>query len=164
MRTYDREAFALAYVSSLSKVVPGMDGEREGYAPALLAHREALAGGLQRLFGVDLNEVSGPAAPLLVLFRRTALSYLTITSPGDGFLEASLLLDQLAEFGIAGEVVGDLERIQSINGDSRALHLGVMATLLGAILGKDADRVVTDDDLREIGVDPTPPDPNDYGF
>jgi hypothetical protein len=39
-----------------------------------------------------------------------------------------------------------------------------MATLLGAILGKDADRIVTDDDLREIGVDPTPPDPNDYGF
>lgn len=165
MRTYDREAFALAYVDALSRAVPGMDAEREGYAPVLFAYREALLDGLQRLFDLDLGgELSGPAGPLLMLFRRTAQSYASITGPGDGYLEAGLLINTLAEFGIAGEVLGDLERIQATNADSRTVHMSVLTTLLGALLGERADRVVTEAELRAIGVDPIPPDPNDYGF
>ncbi|HEX4222659.1 MAG TPA: hypothetical protein VHZ97_09880 [Pseudonocardiaceae bacterium] len=164
MRHYDREAFALAYVDALSSEVPGMDGERAGYAPALFAYREALLGGLQRLFGIDFDDISGPTGPLLMLFRATARSYLAITTPGDDFLEGGLLVDRLAEFGIAGDVLGDLESLQAGNAESRAIHLRVLTTLLGAVLGADADRVVTEKQLRDIDVDPTPPDPNDYGF
>jgi hypothetical protein len=164
MRSYDREAFALAYVEALSRAVAGMDGERDGYAPALFAYREALVVGLQRLFGLDLEDLTGPLGPLLLLLRGVARSCAAIASPDGDLLEGSLLVDQLAEFGIAGDVIGDLESIGAGNDESRAIHLHVLTTLLAAALGEDADRVITEKDLRAIGVDPTPPDPADYGL
>ncbi|HEY4460494.1 MAG TPA: hypothetical protein VGN81_39715 [Pseudonocardiaceae bacterium] len=158
MGTYDREALALAYVESLSEAVVGMHSDREGYPDAVLAHRKTLINGLQRLFDIDFDATG----PLLALLRDTARSYLAITSPGGGLTEQ--LIIRLTEFGIAGDVLGDLEQIQATNADSRAIHLRVLTTLITALLGDKADRIVTDDDLRAIGVDPTPPNPNDYEF
>jgi hypothetical protein len=146
MRIYDREALALAYVDARSRQVPD-------------EYREALAAGLQRLFGVDLDAASGPAAPLLALFRAVASSYAANTGLGSDMIEDRRLINGLAEFGIAGDVLGDLEQIQVINTDSHAIHLHVLTTLLSAILGAEADRLVTEDELRAIGVDPTPAHP-----
>jgi hypothetical protein len=162
MGTYDREALALAYVESLNDHVAGMHSDREGYPDAVLAHRKTLINGLQRAFGIDFDTTSGANAVLLTLLRDTAHSYLAITGPGSGLNEE--LISRLAEFGIAGDVLGDLEQIQSVNDDSRDIHLHVLTTLVTALLGDRADLVVTDDDLRALGVDPTPPNPNDYEF
>jgi hypothetical protein len=164
VRSYDREALALAYVDALSREVPGMDGERAGYASALFSHRSELVSGLQRLFGLDIDDLFSPTEPLQILFQGVARSYAAIVSPDNGLLEGELLLDQLAHHGIAGDVLGDLEKIQAGNVESRAIHLRVLTTLLAAMLGENADRVFTEKDLRAIGVDPIPPDPNDYGF
>ena len=162
MGTYDREALVLAYVESLSDRVAGMHGDRDGYPEAVLAHRKALISGLQRLFDIDLDATSGPNGPLLALLRETAQSYLAITGPGSGLNEQ--LINRLTEFGIAGDVLGDLDQIQAANADSRAIHLRVLSTLITVLLGDKAELVVTDDDLRAIDVDPAPPNPNDYEF
>jgi hypothetical protein len=162
MGTYDREALALAYVESLNDHVAGMHSDREGYPDAVLAHRKTLINGLQRLFDIDFDTTSGPNGVLLTLLRDTARSYLAITSPGGGLNEQ--LISRLTDFGIAGDVLGDLEQIQATNADSRAIHLRVLTTLITALLGDKADLVVTDDDLRAIGVDPAPPNPNNYEF
>ena len=138
MRTYDREALALAYVESLDKTVAG----------------NSLISGLQRLFDIDLDATSGPNAPLLALLRATAHSYLAITGPGDiSRLDTEALITRLTEVGIAGDVLGDLDRIQETNEDSRAIHLHVLTTLITVLLGDKADLVVTDDDLRAVGVE-----------
>lgn len=162
MGTYDREALVLAYVESLNDHVAGMHSDRAGYPEAVRAHRTALISGLQRLFGIDLDATSGTDGALLALVRDTARSYLAITSPGGGLGEQ--LIDRLAEFGIAADVLGDLDAIQAGNADSRTIHLHVLTTLITALLGDRADLVVTDDDLRAIGVDPAPPNPNHYEF
>lgn len=166
MRTYDRRAFALAHAEAKITYVGGADGERVGYGPALTEYRTALLAGLERLFGlrVDIDSVPGLTKALVMLFNSTVHSYLAITSPGGGSLESGLLHTVMDRAGVSDQVSRDLAVIHESNTRSREAHLNILTTLLGAMLGDNADRVVHDDELRAIGVNTTAPDPHDYDF
>jgi hypothetical protein len=163
---YDRRAFALAFAEAQRTRVGGVDAERAGYVSALLTYRAALLAGLERLFGLrlDFDAVPDGMKALLMLFRSTAKSYLAIASPGDGYLEAGLIHARLARAGVRDRVLRGLQRIDASNAESRAAHLDILEALLGVMLGANADRVVREEELRAIGVNPTPPDPGDYDF
>ena len=166
MNTYDRRAFARAYADAQRTRVDGIDGERVGYAGALKEHRAALLAGLERLFDLRLDMDSLPSGTkaLFMLFRGTVRSYVDIKGPGDGFLEAGLLHKAMENAGIDEAVGRDLDSIRALNEQSRTTHLDILTTLLGAMLGDNADRVVSEADLRAIGVNPIPPNPNDYDW
>lgn len=167
MITYDRRAFALAYVQAESTAdVSGFDAERVGYLDALKAHRVAFLTGLERLFGlrVDFESVPSAVKPLAMFLRSTLRSCVALRTPTDGYLEGGLIIRAMKHAGVEDQITSDLTVIRESNERSRAAHLDILTTLLAAMLGDAADRVVTEDEVRAIGVDPTPPDPNDYDF
>jgi hypothetical protein len=134
--TYDRRAFAVAYVEARMPAIGGVDAERDGYGPALLEHRAVLLAGLERLLGLRLEFGSVPdgMGALLMLLRSTARSCSAITAPGAGFLEASLLHQRLEQVGVHDVVLRDLDRITALNAESRAVHLDLLDTLFAVLL------------------------------
>ncbi|MFI6867617.1 hypothetical protein [Nocardia sp. NPDC050406] len=166
MTTYDRRAFALAYIEASSIADIGIDGERTGYPEALREHRTAVLTGLERLFGLTLRQEAMPTnlSPVFMVFRSVARSYLSITGPMDGYLEAGLIHKRLEEAGVHDDFLRGIGRIADLNAESRAAHLHLLTTLLGVLLGDHADRVVEAEELRAIGVNTVPPNPSDYEF
>jgi hypothetical protein len=159
--SFDRYRFALAYADTLDTTA---GHESSAYAAALREHRAALLAGLERLFGLRLafDTVPDRLKPILMVLRSTARSYLAIQGPLSSYLEAGLIFTRLREVGAQDSVERDLDRIEECNTDSRAAHTELMATLLGVLLGDNADRVVSEDELHAIGVHTDQPDPNDY--
>ncbi|MEV8438475.1 hypothetical protein AB0425_13945 [Actinosynnema sp. NPDC051121] len=163
MTTYDRRAFAQAFLDAHPDARHGLYYS-QAYDTALREHRQRVLDGLQRLFGLSLSfDGVTRYRGLLVLFRSTARSYLAITGPGDGFLEAGLIFWQLAEAGVEEPVHEGLARITALNDQSREAHLAVLETLLAVLLGDRADATFTSADLAAVGVDDTAgPDTADY--
>lgn len=163
MITYDRRAFAQAFLDAHPDARHGLY-YNEAYNTALREHRQRVLDGLQRLFGLTLS-IGGATRHrgLLALFRSTARSYLAITGPGDGFMEAGLIFRQLAEAGVEESVHEGLARITALNTQSRDAHLAVLETLIAVLLGDRADATFTSADLAALGVDDTAgPDSADY--
>jgi hypothetical protein len=52
--------------------------------------------------------------------------------------------------------------IRALSEESRRVHLEMLDVILQIALRRQANRAFSADDLRQIGVDPTPPDPKDY--
>lgn len=164
MTTYDRRGFALAYAGAQHIENLGTDGERMGYIDALQVYRTALLKGLEQLFGLTLglNSVPDGMSALFMVFSSTVRSYAAITRPLAGLMEGGLIHVQLEKAGIDESIAADMDRIARCNDESRAAHLDLLDTLMGAFLGDNADRVVTEEELRAIGVETTPPNPNNY--
>lgn len=164
MSTYDRRGFAAAYADAQNTHVPGADGEREGYPEALHEYRIALLSGLERLFGLRLDYESVPEGmrPVLDVLDSTVRSYLAISGPMDNYLEAGLTFIRLQQAGVLEQFVAQLHRIDECNTESRTAHLDSLETLIGVLLGDNANRVVSEDELRAIGVETVPPNPDDY--
>ncbi|HET9143479.1 hypothetical protein, partial [Actinophytocola sp.] len=80
------------------------------------------------------------------------------------YLEFGLIDIRLGQAGIREPVYSRLESIRASNAESRTAHLEILDRLLEAMLGESADRVIQEEELRAIGVEPTPPDPGDYDF
>ncbi|WP_086823789.1 hypothetical protein [Allokutzneria sp. NRRL B-24872] len=135
MTSYDRRGFALAYVEALRPPLGASDSERD------------MPSGMGALF---------------MLFRSTAVSCSEVR--GSGFLEAGLLHEQLEEAGVHERVTADLERVSACGTQLRAAYLDVLESLLVAMLGDRADRVVSEAELHAIGVSTTRPDPFDYDW
>lgn len=156
MITYDRRAFARAYLDAHPDAKDGYYYS-EAYNTALREHRQRVLDGLQRLFGVTLDAegVLAEHGALLMLFRGTARSCLSITAPGEGAAEAGLLFRQLAGTSAQQHVLDGLRRIADSNTRSRDAHLDVMETLIEVFLGDRAGATFTSADLAAIGVDDT---------
>ncbi|GAA2968869.1 hypothetical protein [Actinokineospora diospyrosa] len=162
MDTYDRKAFVLAYANANDPDIT--DPKPGGYFDAVRTHRAELLAGLERLFELELTAEAAPDPPLFLLFRATARSYLAITGPMSGFLEAGLIHKRLEQVGAHEVVLRDMGRITEINAESKAAHLDILDTLVAHLLGDRADRVFTVDDLAAIGVSTTPPSHDDYDW
>ncbi|GAA4009498.1 hypothetical protein GCM10022247_34550 [Allokutzneria multivorans] len=164
MTSYDRRAFALAYVEVLRPPLGALDSELDGYVPALSKYLKQLLDGLERLFELRLDRDGMPQrmGALFMLFHSTAVNHTEV--PGWGFLEAGLLHTQLEEAGVHERVMADLERVSACNAQLRAAYLDVLESLLVAMLGERADRVVSEAELDAIGVSTIRPDPCDYDW
>ena len=115
----------------------------------------ALLNTLQSLFGVRVTD-SAPgwkAGALAMLFQSTADSYLSISTPWTGFLEAGLLHRALDESEEAGKRVYELtDRIGELAEQNRTLHLEMMCTLF-ELLNGHVRTVITSKDLLAAGFD-----------
>ncbi len=110
---------------------------------------------LQTCFGIRLSGegLSFDQRVLWSLFESTVGSLLQITSPWDGYLEASLLHKKLEASGEPGRVVDRASRvIGEANTASEAAHREILSALFQAIFG-ECQRVVTSEELREAGFD-----------
>lgn len=165
-QAFGRRELALAYANAQNTRVSGVDAERAGYDSALREYRNSLLAGLERLFGLrlDFAAMSGGMSPVFMAFRSTVHSYLAITGPMDGHLEAGLLHNRLEEAGVHESFLSGIGRIAEINAESRAAHLDLLDVMLGVLLGAGAERVVSVEELHAIGVGTTPPDPSDYDW
>ncbi|MFC0540232.1 hypothetical protein [Kutzneria chonburiensis] len=97
-----------------------------------------------------------------MLFNKTARCYAGITTPSDGWLEAGLLVRRLEETGRQEEIYDRMGRINDLAEQSRQLHLELLDSLLSIMLHERRDDVFTADDLRAVGIDPTPPQESDF--
>jgi hypothetical protein len=124
--------------------------DRRGFA---LAYADA-----QNVGNVGARRTS----PLSMVFASTMRSYAAITGPMAGSLEAVLVHVRMEQAGIHESFLTDMGRIDRCNNESLTAHLDILNTLIGVLLGDNADRVVPEEELRAIGVQTTPPSPYDY--
>jgi hypothetical protein len=88
---YSRRDLVRAYLGAQQRGFGGHYAESPTFNDALAAHYLSLLDGLQRLFGLSLERDSIGAShnpALLMLFRATADSLLSLRTPWSGFLEA----------------------------------------------------------------------------
>lgn len=149
---YTRRDLAQAVLDAHPDSKRGLDLFRGGFSDAMKAHQERVRDGLLKAFGVDLE-----AEPVLAfMLGKTARTNAVITSPGDGFGEAGLLVQRLEHTGVLSRI-GD---IRKLNEQSREAHLDIADELIG-LMGPTVD-TVTSADLLALGVDDTPPNSSDY--
>ncbi|MDU0291576.1 hypothetical protein [Saccharothrix longispora] len=157
MITYDRRALAKAYADVHPDAKDGYY-YNAAFNTALREHRQEVLDGLQRLFGVALDDLGGWPAEvraLYLLFRGTIKSYVAVDGPLSGAGEAGLLYKQLAGTDRQQHVLASLDRITACAVRSREAHLDVLESLIEVVLGDRRDMTVTSADLKAIGVDDT---------
>ncbi|GIM96682.1 hypothetical protein Ato02nite_084750 [Paractinoplanes toevensis] len=163
---YQRRDLVHAYLGAQQRSFGGYYAESPTFNGALKAHYLSLLDGLQRLFGVILDGDLGanPKPALLMLFRSTADSLLTLRTPWSGFLEAGLIhrnLEEAGEWGVRVTRAG--ERINAALTDAREGHLDMLDALVAAMLGDRADLTITEADVRAAGIDIlAEPNPTEY--
>lgn len=131
-----------------------LDMFRGGFSKDMKAHQVRLRDGLLKAFGVDVSS----HAALNMMLNATLESNAAIRGPMSNFGEASLLVRKLEDTGVLDKV----GEISALNEMSRKAHLEIAEELIG-LMGPTVDRV-TSEDLKEIGVDDTPPNRFDYEF
>jgi hypothetical protein len=88
-----------------------------------------------------------------MLFRATVKSYLRLTTPFSGFLEAGLIVGKIEQLGPQGETIFRLNNnIEELTEKSGETHLQLLYDLFTAIYGK-RDLIVTTHDLKARGFD-----------
>jgi len=116
---------------------------------------KALLSVLQSLFGVSVTDSAAGWKPasLAMLFHSTADSYLAISTPWAGFLEAGLIHRALDESGEAGKRIYVFsDEIRGLAEQNERLHLEMMYTLLELRHGP-VGMVITSKDLLAAGFD-----------
>ena len=164
---FDRQDLIRAYLGAQKRGYGGYYAESPTFNAALAAYYSSLLDGLQQLFGLRLNgrDLGGvPRPSLLMLFRSTAESLLTLRTPWSGFLEAGLIHRDLDEAGEPGARVHQAgERIGAAIDEARAGHLEMLDALLVTLLAERADSVFTEDDARAAGIEFLPrPNTTEY--
>lgn len=120
---------------------------------------------LEQLFGVDFASPPPSQLALWMLFRATGASYLSLRTPGSGFLEGGLIVQKIEALGSQGEqMLSSLKQIEEITQTSRELHLQLLYDLFEGIYGK-RDLVVTPQELAARGFDTSkaPQEADDWG-
>jgi hypothetical protein len=159
MADYDRRALARAYADVRHDGSPA-----GGYQAAMRVHHQQILSGLQDLFGVTLEPtIPAEHRPLFVLFESTIASLDAARTPWDDHPEAGLIHQRLEETGQSQAIAAASDRIKDLVAQSREAHLDILTAVLEPILGDRATKVFTSADLRNIGIDDTPPNSTDYG-
>jgi len=110
---------------------------------------------LQSLFGIQVvdSDTGWKAGTLAMLCQSTADSYLSISTPWTGYLEAGLIHRALEELGDTGKRVYELSsRIEELAEQNRTLHLEMMRELIESRHGQ-VGMVVSSKDLLAAGFD-----------
>jgi hypothetical protein len=119
------------------------------------AYYEGLLNTLEGLFGLRLSRdaLSFDQRVLWMLFEGTVYSLVRITSPWDGYLDATLLHRKLEQCGEPGQAVDQASAlIHEANKSSETAHHNMLYALFLAIFGK-YERVVTSEELLQAGFD-----------
>ncbi|GAA2689017.1 MULTISPECIES: hypothetical protein [Actinosynnema] len=156
MIDYDRRALVEAYIAVQPETRQEPYGSNTAFATAMLAHRKRVLDGLQRLFGVVLEREATPQnqRALFFMFNRVIASYLKVSAPGDGMVDATAIYQQLEQNGLERTaLISGLTRIRECNEQVREHHLEVLDVLVGVFLGDRADATFTSADLAALGVD-----------
>lgn len=150
MADYDRRALARAYADV---------HQAGGHRAATRVYHQQILSGLQDLFEVTLEPAAVPAEhrPLFDLFESTVASLGAARTPWDEHQETGPIHRCLEQTGQAPEIAAASDRIKDLVAQSREAHLDILAALLSPILGAKSAAVFTSADLRDIGVDDTPP-------
>ncbi|MET0235622.1 MAG: hypothetical protein ABW224_13335 [Kibdelosporangium sp.] len=160
---YDVRAFAKAYVDAQPDGESGFMPGHASYSAAMKVHHQQILAGLQDLFefAPDSPERSTGQLAFLGLFRDLVASYHRIMQPVTRHAETGPLTRQLEDAGQREMYSAGMARIDQARQLSAEAHLDVMAGLLANLLDGQAAKVFTSADLRAIGIDDTPPDPDD---
>ncbi|TSA87872.1 hypothetical protein FNU79_01080 [Deinococcus detaillensis] len=87
-------------------------------------------------------------------FRSTVRSYLALTTPYSGYLEAGLLHKTIEELGDQGQKIQDIEKILMEHASALTkCHLDSMEAMFTVLYGV-IERQVTRDELLSYGFDP----------
>jgi hypothetical protein len=149
---YDYRKLVKIYIETQREHHPNLDFKQ--YYAGLLAS-------LEQFFDVALSSPPSkppPGSPpaglaLWMLFRATVRSYLRLTTPFSGFLEAGLIIRMIEQLGPQGETIFRLDNnIVELTKKSEETHLQLLYELFTAIYGK-RDLVVTSQDLKAKGFD-----------
>lgn len=163
---YGRRDLVRAYLGAQRRGFGGYYAESPTFNAALEAHYLSLFDGLQQLFELQLdgNPGANPNPALLMLFRSTADSLLTLRTPWSKFLEAGLIHRKLEEAGEHGVRVSRAsDRISAAVADAREAHLEMLESLVAAMLGDRADLTIAEADVRTARIDIlAEPNPKDY--
>ncbi|MFI0449215.1 hypothetical protein [Actinomadura sp. 6N118] len=127
--------------------------------------RRAFLTGLEHLFGITLNPqdpdgqvVIGEGREhlerrvLMMFFRSTANSYLSIRTPWSNYLEASLLYKVMDEAGLWDTVRETSDDIRKSSEELKKQHRVLLNLILSRLLGDRAANTFTEADLAAIGV------------
>lgn len=155
-RPYDYKVLVEVYVRT----------QRKDYVhPDFAAYYQSLCAALEKQFEIRFSAqyFSDSKAVLWMLFESTVGSLLQITTPWDGFLEASLIVSTLEKSGEAGKRIDHASQtILQATRESRQAHLEMLHELFTLMFGK-TDVVVTSEQLAQVGFDDTQePDITDY--
>jgi hypothetical protein len=167
---YDRAAFIRCRLHVLADTQSGFgnyERENDAFNTALSAYNQALETALEQQFGASLDmsrATNTGMRPLLMLFRSTARSYLSVQTPWSGYLEAGLLVRRLEQAGPVGERVFEASRrIEEAVTISRDTHLEILDATAHHVLGDNSDVVFTSGDLLANGFDDARrPEASDY--
>lgn len=163
---YDRRDLVRIYLGAQHQGFGGYYPESSTFNAALKAYYTAMLDGLQELFDLRLRAPSTGGfneRVLLMLFFATARSFLAVTTPWAGFLEAGLLIRTIDEAGANGQrVMAASSRIDELAAESRQTHLEMLDAIITVMLGDRAELTFSSGDLRAIGVDDSEPNPTDY--
>lgn len=123
--------------------------------PDFAQYYSTLVQALEAEFGVRFSPdtLSGTKRALWMLFESTVRSLLRISTPWEGFLEASLLVSALEGSGEAGKAVEQASNeIIRLAKASEVAHRDMLYALFTAMFGVQR-RVVTSEDIARRGVD-----------
>lgn len=155
-RPYDYKVLVEAYVRT----------QRKDYVhPDFAAYYQSLCAALEKQFDLRFSNEYFPDLRVAVwmLFESTVGSLLRITTPWDGFLEASAIVSTLEKSGEAGKRIDQASQtIMQATRESRQAHLEMLHELFVLMFGK-TDVVVTSEQLAQVGFDDSrEPDITDY--
>ncbi|HEY1015687.1 MAG TPA: hypothetical protein VGE07_23465 [Herpetosiphonaceae bacterium] len=145
-KRYDRIAFIQAYAATK---------EPQGHEDFARFNSARLAA-LEKAFGLKLTwegVTRADNSDLWMLFSGAVRSYLSISTPSDGFLDSTginILLEKLGDE--AKPMLADLHTIVDLADASRKAHLGMLDELFVLLWG-DIGTVVTSEQLRALGFD-----------
>jgi hypothetical protein len=145
-KRYDRAALIQAYIAT--KEPYGHEDFKRFYAERLAA--------LERAFGLSLASEgvrNTEYNALWMLFRAAVDSYLSIRTPGSGFMDGSLIMRQLEKLAERAQpLIDHSDAITAATDASRQAHLGMLDELFKVLWG-EIDTVVTSEQLRQLGFD-----------
>ena len=151
---YTRRELAQAVLDAHPDSKRGLDMFRGGFSEDMKEHQVRVRDGLLKAFGIDLKADMA----LYMMLRATLDSNAVIRNPMSRFGEAGLIIRKLEGTGVLEKV----DEIVALNDMSARAHLDVVEKLL-ELMGPTVD-VVTSEDLKELGLDDTPPNQFDHEF
>lgn len=159
MTQYDRRALAQAYIDAQREY-----NSADGYRAAMHVYHQQILSGLQYLFDISFEweAVDSTHRPILMMVRNTVESSLALRTPWANILEGGLIFRRLEEADALQPVLAASDQIDALVEQARTAHVTMLEALLDPMLGDRSSKVFTSEDLREIGIDDTPPDRANY--
>jgi hypothetical protein len=165
---YGRRHLVEAYLGAQARSFGGYLPESSAYNAALKTYHTGMLDGLERLFGLRLDQQQMDDVDKRVyfmLFSSTAASLLALRTPWSDFAEAGLLVKKVEQAGQDGQrVMAASGRIGTLVEQARQEHLAILDALAAIMLGDGAELTFSSADLRKAGVDDAAPSPSDFAL